>query len=565
MRKSTVFGLTALVLGSVGVRLSPLWSFLYWGSDTGEYFAILRNLAGTGHVSTIYDGWGVTYPYFPGMFFLQGGLAALSGLDLPTVLNLLVPILGAVSVVPMFLIARRVTGEDRVALFAAALLVGAIPHTYTTTHPAPATVGNLLALVGLLLFLRLRTDRAALVPLVLVTGALVATHHLALYFFLLMVLGTILVQGFARPWRWTFGSKREVAYAGILVAGTFAYWFLYATTFREFILTDVDIRPWWAILVLFGFGLLFLGAVVYARTRIGWRYRPRYPGLRHRGTAYASAVGAILILGVVSVLFGVPGTTFRVPPEGLLYFVPLVLLISFSAPGRKFLDFDAEGLPVNAWLVVLLGSAIVGILVAPRVLIPYRHMEYLVVPFGILSGVGFVRLLDLGTVRGRLRAAAGMAIGLVFIANAFTGVPPPSTLAGWREGTVPAALDPAYWARDHASGLVVSDHHGSTTVFGFGGLNATWDRTRAPFLPDSLNDPYAGLSKIDSPSGQKDGTYVWIDQDMEAGVRLTPWEAALPMDSRVVAKFDSSPFLKVFDNGYARVYWIAWGCLPTTC
>src|SRR5438445_356247 len=148
MRKSTVFGLTALVLGSVGVRLSPLWSFLYWGSDTGEYFAILRNLASTGHVSTIYDGWGVTYPYFPGMFFLQGGLAALSGLDLPTVLNLLVPILGAVSVVPMFLIARRVTGEDRVALFAAALLVGAIPHTYTTTHPAPATVGNLLALVG---------------------------------------------------------------------------------------------------------------------------------------------------------------------------------------------------------------------------------------------------------------------------------------------------------------------------------------------------------------------------------------------------------------------------------
>jgi len=312
-------------------------------------------------------------------------------------------------------------------------------------------------------------------------------------------------------------------------------------------------------------GLVFLGGIIYARTRIGWRYRPRYPGLRYRGTAYASAVGVILILGIVSVLFGVPGTTFRVSPEGLLYFVPLVLLISFSAPGRKFLDFDRDGLPVNAWLVVLLVSAIVGIVVAPRVLIPYRHMEYLVVPFAILSGVGFVRLLDLGAVRGRFRVVASMAIGLAFVANAFTGVPPPSTLAGWREGTIPAALDPAYWARDHASGLVVSDHHGSTTVFGFGGLNATWDRTRAPFLPVSLNDPYAGLSRIDSPSGQRDGTYVWIDQDMEAGVRLTPWEAATPMDPVVVAKFDASPFLKVFDNGYARVYWIAWGCLPTTC
>ena len=506
MRKSTALGLTALVLGSVAVRLSPLWSFLYWGSDTGEYFAILRDLVRTGHVSTTYDGWGVTYPYFPGMFFLQGGLAHLSGLDLPTVLNVLVPILGALSVVPIFLIARRVTGEDRVALFAAAVLVGAIPHAYTTAHPAPATVGNLLALTGLLLFLRLRTDRAALVPLAVVSGTLIATHHLSLYFFLLMVLGTIIVQGLARPWRWTTGSKREVAYASLLLAGTFVYWLVYATTFREFILTDVDIRPWWALLVLFGLGLVFLGGIIYARTRIGWRYRPRYPGLRYRGTAYASAVGVILILGIVSVLFGVPGTTFRVSPEGLLYFVPLVLLISFSAPGRKFLDFDRDGLPVNAWLVVLLVSAIVGIVVAPRVLIPYRHMEYLVVPFAILSGVGFVRLLDLGAVRGRFRAVASMAIGLAFVANAFTGVPPPSTLAGWREGTIPAALDPAYWARDHASGLVVSDHHGSTTVFGFGGLNATWDRTRAPFLPVSLNDPYAGLSRIDSPSGQRDGT-----------------------------------------------------------
>src|SRR2546422_884016 len=468
MRKSTALGLTALVLGSIAVRLSPLWSFLYWGSDTGEYFAILRGLVRTGHVSTMYDGWGVTYPYFPGMFFLQGGLAHLSGLDLPTVLNLLVPILGALSVVPIFLIARRVTGEDRVALFAAALLVGAIPHAYTTAHPAPATVGNLLALTGLLLFLRLRTDRGAMVPLVLVSGTLIATHHLSLYFYLLMVLGTIIVQGLARPWRWTAGSKREVAYASLLLAGTFVYWLVYATTFREFILTDVDIRPWWAVLVLFGLGLVFLGAIIYARTRIGWRYRPRYPGLRYRGTAYTSAVGVILILGIVSVVFGGPRTTFPVP-----------------------------------------------------------------------------------------------AVGLVFVANAFAGVPPPSTLAGWREGTIPAALDPAYWARDHASGLVVSDHHGSTTVFGFGGLNATWDRSRTPFLLN-LSDPRDGLGAIDSPSGIKDATYVWIDRDMKAGVRLRPFEPAVPMPADVAAKFDGSSFIKVFDNGYAQVYWIVWGC-ATAC
>ena len=565
MRKSTAIALAAVTLIAIAVRLSPLWSFLYWGSDTGEYFSILRALVRGGHVSTPYYGWGVTYPYFPGMFFAQAGVVELGGLDVPTTINLLVPVLGALAVLPMFLVARRMTDDDRFSLFAAAFLAGAIPVAYTTAHTAPATVGELLALAGLLCFARLRTDGRAMVPLLLVTATLIATHHLSLYFFLIMVLGTIVVEGLARPWRWTSGVKREVAFAGALMAGTFVYWLGYATTFRESILPDVNIQPWWAFLALFPAGLLLLAAIIFARSRLGWRYRPRYPSLRRPATAYVSAAGAILIIGVVSVVVGVPGTTFQVPASGLLYFVPLVLLLSFAASGRRFVDFLPDGLQVNGWFVALLGSAVVGIVAAPRVLIPYRHTEYLMIPLAIFAGIGFFRLLDLAGLRGRKRTFVLGVCGLLLAANAVAGIPPSSTLAGWREGTIPAALDPAYWAREYARGLVVSDHQGSTTVFGFGGVNATWDRTRDPFLLDFANVPYAGLSDIPSPSGEKNGTYIWIDRDMEAGVRLTPWETAAPMNPAVIAKFDDAPFIKVFDNGYARLYWIAWGCTPTTC
>src|SRR3989442_856658 len=96
-------------------------------------------------------------------------------------------------------------------------------------------------------------------------------------------------------------------------------------------------------------------------------------------------------------------------------------------------------------------------------------------------------------------------------------------------------------------------------------VNATWDGTRDRFLLDFANVPYAGLSDIPSPSGEKNGTYIWIDRDMEAGVRLTPWETAAPMNPAVIAKFDDAPFIKVFDNGYARLYRIACGCTPTIC
>ena len=563
MRGSAAVGLMGLAFASIAVRLSPLWSFVYWGSDTGEYFAIARTLIRTGHVATTYDGWGVTYPFFPGMFFLQAGLVQIGGLDLPTVLNLLVPSLGALAVLPLFLLAIRVSDDVRVALFAAAVLAGAIPHVYTTAHAAPATLGDLLALGGLLLFLRLRTDARAAVPLFLVAGALIATHHLSLYFFALMVLGTILVRGLVCLWRWTRGSRREVAFTATLLVGTFAYWFGYATTFRDYILPDVSIRPWWAVPLLFAAGLALLIGLVYARARSRWRYRPRYPDLRFRGVAYGAAIGTILVFGIISVFVGVPGTTFRVPAAGLLYFVPLVLLISFSAVGRKFLDFCARGLDTTGWLALLLGSAGAGIVFAPRVLIPYRHMEYLLVPFAILAGAGFFQLLDLAGLRGRSRTVAIAAVALVLAGNALAGIPPASTLAGWREGTLPAALDAAYWGRDHASGLIATDHQGSTTLFGFGGLNATWDRARAAFSnPDW--DP-RDFSGIDSPSGKKDGTFVWIDRDMEAGVRLTPWETAAPMSPGAIAKFDEAPFVKVFDNGYGRFYWIGWGCSPTTC
>src|SRR3989442_6093961 len=108
MRKSTAIALAAVTLIAIAVRLSPLWSFLYWGSDTGEYLSILRALVPGGRASTPYYGWGVTYPYFPWMFFAQARMVDLSSQHVPTTIKLLVPVLGALAVLPMVLIRRPV-------------------------------------------------------------------------------------------------------------------------------------------------------------------------------------------------------------------------------------------------------------------------------------------------------------------------------------------------------------------------------------------------------------------------------------------------------------------------
>src|SRR5439155_973611 len=172
MRKSAASSLLAIVALALVLRLSPLTRFVYFGSDVGEYFRISHGLATTGHVALPYPGWGVTYPYFPGMFFLVAG-TSFGGLEIGGSLSIVVP---------------------------------------------------------------------------------------------------------------------------VLAGAALAFWLGYATTFRTSILTDVDIRPWW--LPLAGFPVLvgiLVGAVILRR-RFSWRYRPRYPSLRHVVAGYGVALGFIYAL-----------------------------------------------------------------------------------------------------------------------------------------------------------------------------------------------------------------------------------------------------------------------------
>jgi len=560
MRKSSAAALLAIFLTAAWIRLSPLLSFGFWGADIGEYYVLLRRLATTGHLSTSYAGWGITYPYFPGMFFAQGAVVGLSPIGVPAATNLIVPLLGALAVAPAYLIGAQVGREGKVGLFVAALVAVAFPHAYSTSHTAPSTVGSLLVFAALLLFLRLGRDSKAALPVGLVTAALVVTHHLSSYFLILMVLGTLVFRGLLRPVGGSAGLRRELAYAVYLVLVTFAFWFGYATTFRDGILHDVNVRPWYLPLLAFPALVVAMAATVLARRRVSWRYRPAYPSLRRAIALYALTVVSMFGLLAALSVGTVPGTTISLSPIVILAFAPLCVLLALSAMGRKFADFLRDGSAMTAWLLALLASIGVGAIVAPRVIIPYRHIEFLLLPLAFLGAVGLFRVLDLADVSQRRRAVAVGACGVLLLASAALAIPPPEMIAQWQEGIRPAAIDMAVWTQDHIDGLLAADHRASSLAFGFGGVDATWDRTRLPFLAETFTDSLPGLVGVEVPSGTRDVAYVWIDEDIRRGVQLYPWEPAVPMPPRAIAKFSESPFVKIFDNGYGQIYRIAWDC-----
>ncbi len=560
MRKSTAFALAAVVLASVYLRLSPLLSFAFWGSDVGEYFTILRMLNLAGHLPTTYYGWGITYPYFPGIFLAQDAPVLLAPIGVPGAVDLIIPSLAGLAVLPFFLIGAEITGDRRVALLAAAFLAVAMPQAYTTSHTAPAALGDLFAVTGLLLFLRLRRDRRVLLPLLLVASAAILTHHLSAYFLLIMTFAAFLIRNLARPVVRDAALMREIGFLAFFATATFAFW-ASVPPFWDQVLHNVSGIPWWFLPAAFPALVAVLAGVILARRRVAWRFRPRQADLRHASRMLAITLAFLAGFSGLIMLGAIPSTTISVAPSVLLAFIPFLVLLAFSAPGRAFLDFARDGLEVDSWLVALLGSALVGIVAAPLVLIPYRHMEYIVMPLGLFAAVGLVAVVDLLGPGPRRKSLALVAAGILLAGNAVIAIPPPALVAGWQEGIVPGVVDGALWGRAYESGLLAADHRASTVFFGFGGINATWDTTSAPFLAPTFSAAEPGLAYVRSPSGNLRVSYVWLDQDTEAGVQLLPFDTASPMTPAAIMKFSDAPFIKVYDSGYGQMYLLAWGCV----
>jgi len=209
----------------------------------------------------------------------------------------------------------------------------------------------------------------------------------------------------------------------------------------ESILSDVDIRPGGPSSPSSRSGLPRCGPHLPSDS-LRWRYRRRTRASAAGARRTPAAAGTILLLGVVAVVAGVPGTSFRVPAEGLLYFVPLVLLMSVRRPGpARSSTSRGTGSRLTRGSSRSFFPPIVGITSRPC---PhsYGHMEYLVVPFAIFAGVGLFRTLDLTAIR---RGVEWRRLPSSDSSSSRMGSRDPASVhpggAGAR-GTTPAAIEP---------------------------------------------------------------------------------------------------------------------------
>ncbi len=552
--------------------LSPDLSFAYFGSDTGEYYRLTVDLIANGRlpIGGPYQGWGTGYPDFPGLFVVAGGVAQSTGVGAETALILSIPLLSAFSVVPLFLLFRRLVPNEAVALLGAGFASVAMPRAFSMAHPAPLALGDLLGVAALWMFVEGRSDARWYLPLSLTAGAVILTHHLSSYFFLVGALGGLVVYELFRPGGWSrrFPLRELVFLAGFLIALD-AYWFGLAP---DFVATVIGTSK------LFGLSARAIGIAVAAGAillttlaglLISWRRR--HPGHAFpvsfpsdRSVARDAGILAVLIFGGIALLtvVPVPGTTQTATVGELLFFTPVLVLGVVASGTRRLAGGSRLGPFALAWLLAIGGSAIFGLVTASSVLPPTRHAEYLVIPLGLLAALALVRWAARARDAYGGRGAAAVAAGalLLLAANAAIAFPPAADLGHFQEGLTPADAALGEWSGANLPGgtVIASDHRVSSLLFGFDDARATWDTTPALFTGENRSAASAELNESLAPHTLLPVQAVAVDATMRStGVALNPSGLAEPMSASATAWLEAAPFVPLYENGPQAVYWVS--------
>ena len=563
----------------VFLALEPFLSYALFGSDTGEYYRLTQDLVSSGTLphGAAYAGFGSAYPDFPGIYLLAGGGAGALGVDPFSALTILIPVIAVLSVFPLFLLFRRLYPHDTVALLAAAVASVAMPRLFSIAHPAPLALGDFLCVGALWMLVESRRDVRWYLPLSLTGGALILTHHLSAYFFVVSALAGVLLLELWRPGLWSRRfPTRELAFVAAFLTGTFGFWFFGTTTFTTKVL-DFATGQHIGFALFEGLGLL---GVLVAAVLIRWRRaRPRSTRAWVRLPSDRSVVrDAVMICAItfgaifVLVFVPVPGTTQVTTPAAILWFSPVLALGIACAGSRRMLSPARLGPFALTWVGALglsAGAMIVLSLVAPALpgspaagisstLSPYRHVEYLFIPIGLLVAVGLGRgVTRLGDRAGR-RAFTAACLGVVVLvaANAAIVYPPQNDFGGFEEGLTHGDAALWMWVGIAAppSWTVATDHRLSSMIFGFDGNPTTWFTTPALFTGTNWSSAAAELRSSGTPFTDRPIDLVAVDAVMHSGVALDPSKPAPALSGSAAHWFGGLPFVPLYENGQSVVY-----------
>jgi hypothetical protein len=400
------------------IRALPGWTNAAWGCDFGIYYGQTLKLVGSWELYNPYTGWGSSYNYFPVLYAINAFAHWVTGLDVLTIMPKLTPIFGGLTVLIFYFLVYELMKNRKIALLSSLILAVLPFHVYQLSHASPLTMGHFFMVLSLWLFLKYRKDTLYGLPLIISTGLLIMSHHLTTYFFLISLIVIVFFENTAKG-KWTNHVRKDVFYIFVTSIMIFAYWAFIATTVWEsfmragFAIGGVRIESIYLVIlfyaVFFGlFGLVkllwrfnaFLNERVKTKTnifiKILWRTNPF---IKKKKSSLKSCLFkffiALVIMYSAMIYYTrvpLPWTNFPLPQIVVVLATPLVIIFAFTVSGFRFTHHVRNGYFIRGWLIALLVSFLYGLLSNSGIILPHRHIEYLMYPVAIISvfGIGAI-------------------------------------------------------------------------------------------------------------------------------------------------------------------------------
>ncbi len=381
-----------VTLLAIALRSIPAWLYSGWGNDFGIYYSITIEFLQKRNPLYEYPAfWGSSgYGSFPMFYLIIMGAYYLTGAD-PRILVLRVPpVIGGLTVIPLFLISYYLTKSRKTSLLAALLLAINPVQMYQTSMPYFLTIGHFFLLFSLYFFIRWKDDTKWLYFLIPSSVALLLSHHLSNYMFIISITGIWFVLSI-------FGKlERKMIYRYflfiLLFSGvTFTYWVLHVPGMKGFLSSLYHGALGWYYTVALYYVLML--TLFYLSLNMRLRLTGRIIRVVERWKVpwiFAISLGFGIVSFVLLSVIGLHG--YYIPPVAILYSLPFLLTLGFMGVGLSRIYLNERLFYVlGAWTGAIAFSAFTGF-VTWSGLLPWRHVEYLMEPLSIAGAMG-IRLV----------------------------------------------------------------------------------------------------------------------------------------------------------------------------
>lgn len=438
-----LFCLLLIYLSALGVRLLPaIYLGLPYGYDFWEELGSITSMVRNGYFRAV-------PPQGPMFYLLLVGGHLLLGVSVLKMFTYFVPFASSAGVLFVYLFTKKISNQNS-ALLAALMAATAGIFVHQTTLPVPESLGlTFLALFIYLLYdMMVKGGFPRFFLLVLVSIAIVFTHHLTT-FFLLLTMALLCPVVFASK------SRNLRTFAPLILLSTFLLftllWWLVGVpvvpVFFEYIF-EASANSW-----VFGATLAALCLFLGYRVLFGWRrFSTYFTGKEFKISAiitltfaagFAIAIFALLPLAI----------QYRLSPLYQIYYIlPYAFILLFPGLAGLFIYYSRATETWNrfypiVWIIAPLASACFLIASSNWGALSYRHLAFIFLGAFPLVGCGYYFLCRTGDVK--LRLTKGVFIAYAALLIGLLSFPPPQLLVGLNEAYYFPEVQAANWTANH--------------------------------------------------------------------------------------------------------------------